>query len=115
MYYNDQPADLILYQGLAFERLGDAAAAKTRYHRLLDYGEAHLFDEVKIEYFAVSLPDLQLFEDNLTDRNRLHCQYLIALGSHGMGDLERAREMYDLVLKKEPAHLGAHIHRALLA
>lgn len=114
MYYNDQPADLILYQGLAFEKLGNAITAKTRYHKLIDYGEMHIFDEVKIEYFAVSLPDLQLFEEDLTVRNKLHCKYLIALGCFGMKDHVRAAKMYDDVLAVDPAHTGCIIHRQLL-
>lgn len=114
MYYNDQPADLILYQGLAFEKLGQAANAKRRYHKLIDYGEEHLFDEVQIEYFAVSLPDLQIFEDDLNVRNRVHCRYLMALGHYGMGDPKKAQAEYNEVLKADAAHLGAHIHQKLL-
>jgi hypothetical protein len=45
MYYYDQPADMILYQGLAFEKLGDIKAANRRFNKLLDYGEQHLHDE----------------------------------------------------------------------
>ena len=62
MYYNDQPADMILYQGLAFEKLGKTREAKSRFYRLIDYGEQHLNDEGKIEYFAVSLPDFLIFD-----------------------------------------------------
>ncbi|NLV59857.1 MAG: DUF5107 domain-containing protein [Clostridiales bacterium] len=114
MYYNDQPADLILYQGLALEKLGDTAQARARYHKLIDYGETHLFDDVHIEYFAVSLPNLQIFEEDLTVCNRAHCAYLIALGSHGLGDTNRARSFYDQVLSIDRAHLGATLHRRLL-
>ncbi len=114
MYYNDQPADLILYQGLALEKLGDASQAKARYHKLIDYGEAHLFDDVRIEYFAVSLPNLQIFEEDLNLCNQAHCDYLIALGSHGMGDQERAKTFYDRTLVLDKAHLGATVHRGLL-
>ena len=45
MYYYDQPAGMILYQGLAFEKLGDIKAANRRFNKLLDYGEQHLHDE----------------------------------------------------------------------
>ena len=50
------------------------------FHQLVDYGKTHLFDTMRIDYFAVSLPELQLFEENLTARNRLHCHFLIGLG-----------------------------------
>ena len=114
MYYNDQPADMILYQGLAHRALGREEKAASRFHKLVSYGEKHYYDKVKIDYFAVSLPDLQLFDEDLTVRNRAHCEYLIALGSYGLGDDARAKESYDAVLRIDPAHQGAVIHRELL-
>ena len=107
MYYNDQPADMILYRGLAYRKLGDEDSALRCFHKLIDYGETHLFDQVKIDYFAVSLPELQLFEENLTVRNALHCRYLIGLGSLGLGDPNRAAECFKEVLEADPAHPGA--------
>lgn len=114
MYYNDQPADMILYQGLASRALGQDAHARSRFHKLISYAEKHVYDEVKIDYFAVSLPDLQLFEDDLTKRNRAHCEYLIALGAMGLGDRARAEAAFRAVLAIDPAHQGAIIHQRLL-
>lgn len=113
MYYNDQPADMILYQGLAHRKLGREAEARSRFHRLVDYGEAHMFDEVKIDYFAVSLPDLQLFDEDLTLRNKAHCHYLIALGSYGLGDQERAARSCGETLSIDRAHIGATSHKPI--
>lgn len=114
MYYNDQPADMILYQGLANRALGREDAACARFHKLVDYGEKHLFDTVKIDYFAVSLPELQLFEEDLTLRNEAHCHYLIGLGSAGLGDKARARESYAKTLAIDCAHLGATLQSKTL-
>ena len=113
MYYNDQPADRILYEGLARRALGDEDGARSRFYSLISWGEKHWYDEVKIDYFAVSLPDLQLFDDDLSVKNRIHCEYLIALGSLGLGDTERAKSCFDAVLKADPAHQGARFHRQL--
>lgn len=110
MYYNDQPAELILYQGLARLELGDTASASARFYKLISYGEKHYYDEVKIDYFAVSLPDLQLFDEDLTVRNRVHCEYLIALGSLGLGDKARAAKCFDAVQAIDCAHQGAILH-----
>lgn len=114
MYYNDQPADLILYQGLANRALGREDRATSRFYKLISYGEKHYFDQVKIDYFAVSLPDLQLFDDDLSLRNRAHCEYLMALGRYGLGDMKQADERYQAVLRIDPAHQGAMLHRLLL-
>lgn len=114
MYYNDQPADMILYQGLAHRALGRDAQANARFHKLIDYGEKHYYDTVQIDYFAVSLPDLQLFDEDLSRRNRAHCEYLIALGSLGLGDTRRAQSCLDAALVIDQAHQGAITHRLLL-
>ena len=110
MYYNDQPADMILYQGLALQKLGRTGAAKARFYRLLDYGEHHLEDEVKIEYFAVSLPDFLIFDDDLTLKNRVHCYYLMALGNLGLGNVDKAREFLQKGLALEPSHMMCSVY-----
>jgi tetratricopeptide (TPR) repeat protein len=84
MFYNDQQPDTIYYQGLALRKLGQEEDAKKRFQMLVSYGEQHLNDQVKIDYFAVSLPDLQIWEDDLNKRNRQLCQYLMDLGTAGL-------------------------------
>ena len=113
VYYNDQPADMILYQGLAHRALGREEKARGRFYKLISYGEKHWYDRVKIDYFAVSLPDLQLFDEDLSLRNRAHCEYLIALGSIGLGDRKRAEACFDAVLEINRAHQGAIFRRQL--
>lgn len=114
MYYNDQPADLILYEGLANLELGNGDRARARFHKLIDYGEKHYYDHVKIDYFAVSLPDLQLFDEDLSVRNRAHCAYLIALGNYGLNNLSISEEYYQKTLAIDCAHQGAVIHEHLV-
>ncbi|MDD4190784.1 MAG: DUF5107 domain-containing protein [Mangrovibacterium sp.] len=84
MFYNDQQPDTIFYQGLALRKLGQEEEAKKRFQMLVNYGEQHLNDQVKIDYFAVSLPDLHIWEDDLNKRNRQLCQYLMDLGNAGL-------------------------------
>lgn len=115
MYYNDQPADMILYQGLAHLKLGDVRAARSRFYRLIDYGERHLEDKVKIEYFAVSLPDFLIFDEDYTARNRAHCNYLMALGHLGLGNVEKAAAFLKETLAIEPSHQMGSVYSRLLA
>jgi tetratricopeptide (TPR) repeat protein len=114
MYYNDQPPDMIFYQGLARQRLGQADAARAIFQKLVDYGQAHIDDQVQMDYFAVSLPDFLVFDEDLSQRNRIHCHYMIALGYTGLGDQVRAEDHYAEVLGLDAAHLGAALHRQLL-
>ena len=112
MYYNDQPADMILYQGLAYLKLGRVREARSRFYRLIDYGEQHLEDQVKIEYFAVSLPEFLIFDEDYTARNRAHCYYLMALGNIGLGNQEKASAFLKEAVAIEPSHMMCRIYGA---
>ena len=114
MYYNDQPADTIFYQGLALRKLGKELEARGRFNKLYDYGESHIFDERKIDYFAVSLPDFLVFEDNLNIRNKVHCNYLMALGCLGLGKDNKAKELFEKALKLDSNHQGLIIHNEMI-
>ncbi len=115
MYYNDQPADMILYQGLSYLKLGKVREARARFYRLIDYGEQHLEDEVKIPYFAVSLPEFLIFDEDYTLRNRSHCYYLCALGNLGLGNREKAAGYLEQALEIEPSHLMCRMYLRQMA
>jgi len=114
MYYNDQPPDMIFYQGLARRALGQEAQARAIFQKLVDYGRSRMDDEVAIDYFAVSLPDFLVFDEDLNARNRVHCHYMIALGYAGLGEQAQAQAHYAEVLRLDAYHLGATLHRRLL-
>ncbi|MDE5979469.1 MAG: tetratricopeptide repeat protein, partial [Muribaculaceae bacterium] len=86
MYYNDAKPDKIFYAGLAFRALGDENSARSYFNHLVDYGKQHLHEKVRMDYFAVSLPDLQVWDGSLDEMNRIHCLYMLALGYAGLGD-----------------------------
>lgn len=114
LYYNDQPPEMIFYQGLAYRALGDEAQAKTIFTKLIDYGRTHLDDEMVMDYFAVSLPDFLVFEQDLDERNRVHCHFMMALGYLGLGDAQSAGEQFARVLALAPDHLGATTYQRLM-
>ena len=105
-YYNDQPPESVFYQGLALEKLDQRELARTIFQRLVEYGEEHLHEEVTMDYFAVSLPNFLVFEDDLSLRNQMHCLYLIALGHLGLCDHQRAERYIDDILARDPNHLA---------
>lgn len=109
MYYNDQPADMILYQGLAQYKLEQIKAGNRRMYKLIDFGEQHVRDQVKIEYFAVSLPDLMIYEEDFTLKNKAHCNYVMGLGNLGLGKEEEALKFFRETLKIDPFHLNCKI------
>ena len=94
-FYNDRQPDNIYYQGLAWEALGNTGKAKSCFHKLIDHGEKHLFDDCRTDYFAVSLPDPAIWEDDPNVRNRIHCYCVMGLGHLGLGNTAKAKEFLD--------------------
>lgn len=106
IFYNDQKPDKIFYQGMALRKLGREEEAEQRFRRLISYGEEHLNDTIRVDYFAVSLPDLLIWEDDLDVRNVIHCHYLMGLGYLGLGDRERAMSHLNKVREMDVNHQG---------
>ena len=113
LYYNDHQPDKVLYQGLALVKLEREKEAIEIFNKLIDYGKEHITDRFKMDYFAVSLPDLLIWEDDLDLRNRIHCQYLIGLGELGLGNIDSALQKFDEVLNRDRYHTGAILHKSL--
>lgn len=114
IFYNDPQPDKIFYQGLAWMKLNEKEKAVTIFQRLIDFGQKHLSDEISIDYFAVSLPDLLVFDADLNLRNKVHCLYLMALGHLGLGHSQTAEELFDEVLEFDVNHQGALIHKKMV-
>ena len=124
MYYNDAKPDKIFYQGLALLKLGREDEAHGRFFRLINYGKQHLFGGLRegeqssggqqvMDYFAVSLPDLLIWEDSLDARNVVHCNYMMALGYYGMGDKGHAMKYLADAEALDNNHLGILQFRTL--
>eukprot|EP00871_Galdieria_phlegrea_P005608 jgi/Galph1/6048/GphlegSOOS_G4674.1 len=114
MFYNDQPPELLFYQGLSFRKIGDEQNAKRCFHRLRDYGEVQLFKELKVDYFAVSLPNMLIFEEDLNNLNEIQSRFLLALGYMGLLEYENAQQQLDVASLLEPSHLGVKVHSYML-
>ena len=112
IFYNDPQPDKIFYQGLAWQKLAGANAAAAVFQPLIDFGKTHLHDEVTLDYFAVSLPDLLVFDASLNLNNHIHCIYLMALGHLGLGDPE-AGKLFKQVLALNINHQGALVHQKM--
>lgn len=116
IFYNDPQPDKIFYQGLAWIKLKNGEKATGIFRKLIDFGEKHLTDEINIDYFAVSLPDLLVFDADLNLRNKIHCLYLVGLGNLGLGNgcSEKAVQLFDEVLRLDKNHQGAIVHKQMM-
>ena len=115
MYYNDAKPDKIFYQGLALRKLGREDEAHGRFYKLINYGKQHIYDKVVMDYFAVSLPDLLIWEDSLDIKNLIHCKYMLALGYYGMGDKEKGLRYLSEVENLDNNHQGIQQFRTLIS
>jgi len=114
IFYNDPQPDKIFYQGLAWLKLGNVKKSNEIFNKLINFGTQHLNDKIKIDYFAVSLPDLLVFDADLDIKNTIHCNYLIGLGYLGLGETNLAKDYFKKVLDKNINHLGALIHLKMI-
>ena len=115
MYYNDAKPDKIFYAGLCYRALGQEDKARSIFNKLINYGKQHIFDHVTMDYFAVSLPDLLIWDDSLDKKNEIHCKYMLALGYYGMGEKDKALEYLKEVEELDNNHQGIQQFRSLLS
>ena len=108
IFYNDPQPDKIFYQGLAWIKLNNREKAEEIFQRLIDFGQSHIDDKISIDYFAVSLPDLLVFDADLNLLNKVHCLYLMGLGNLGLGNehIEKAKVFFEQVSELDNNHQG---------
>jgi tetratricopeptide (TPR) repeat protein len=95
------------YGALALRALGREAEATVILRDLERLANASMTSTVTIDYFATSLPNFLLFEDDLDARNRVEQLYLRALARIGLGAREEAACDLRAVLKLDPNHVWA--------
>ncbi|MBQ8127589.1 MAG: DUF5107 domain-containing protein [Prevotella sp.] len=121
MYYNDAKPDKIFYAALCYRKLGQEDKARSLFNKLINYGKQHIFEKQIMDYFAVSLPDLLIWEENREDgfseldtKNLIHCKYMLALGYFGLGDREHAERYLKEVELLDNNHQGIQQFRTLM-
>jgi len=82
---------LTYFRGLSLRELGCEDQAKAVFEDLKTYAEAKLGETAVIDYFATSLPNLLVFEEDLQARRNAENHLLIALACHGLGDIAGAQ------------------------
>lgn len=89
MYYNDTPVDYICYAAKAAIKLGDKEGAEKIARAFASYAAANKGKHVKIDYFAVSLPDLLVWEQDLDERNDAFCDYVNGLAEEILDEVRK--------------------------
>src|SRR3546814_3561974 len=99
----------------ASDLLGESEKARHVFNRLASFGRKHMDASIRIDYFAVSLPDLLVFDQDLDLKNRIHCHYMIGLGYLGLQDNAAAGKELETTLVMNPYHQGTAVHLEMIA
>ena len=89
---------LSYFRGLSLRELGREEDAIFLFVDLKLFAEAKLKETARIDYFATSLPNLLVFEEDLQARRDAENQLLLALALHGLGQSEAACSVLGKVL-----------------
>ena len=103
----ERPSLFTYYRAAALGALGRVSEADSVLRQLHDFAEAQGKAEVKIPYFATSLPNFLLFEDDMEKRNRVDCLFLRGLANFGLGRIAQAAEDLRAVLQLDGNHIPA--------
>ena len=77
---------LSYYRGLSLRELGRLDEARALFEDLRNFAISHIGKPAVIDYFATSLPNLLVFEENLQARRDADHQLLAALACFGLDD-----------------------------
>jgi tetratricopeptide (TPR) repeat protein len=108
------PSRMTYYQALAMKELGEEGTSTRKLEDLLAFAEKEIQSEVKIDYFATSLPNFLIFEDDLQKRNRVDCTFLEGLAYLGLGQTSEAKKAFRSVLTLDANHLWAQVELGVL-
>lgn len=95
------------YRGLSLLALGRESEAYQLFSALYQYGQQLRQLPGKIDYFATSLPDMLVFEDDLTLRNQVEGKFLEGLALLQLRDVAAAKACLREVLELDPSHYEA--------
>lgn len=81
MYYNDNPIEYQYYMALASKKLGNNELALDIKKAFRNYYDKHIDKETVIDYFAVSLPDMLIWEQDINAKAVDFCKYILDLSN----------------------------------
>lgn len=99
--------DMAYYRALALRSLDRESEAVSLLEELLDFASRQLEAEVRIDYFATSLPNFLLFDDDLQKRNRTECLFLRGVAKLGLRRIEESAADFREALTLDASHMWA--------
>ena len=107
--HDDRVTWLGYFRAMSMEALGRETEATTLLKDMRAFAEQQMEKEAGIDYFATSLPNLLLFEDDLQRRHKVEHVFVLALAELGLRNTERAKELLKQVLSLDCNHMAAQL------
>jgi tetratricopeptide (TPR) repeat protein len=98
---------MAFYRALALRELGHEREATIVLQHMRDEAERRMQAEVKIDYFATSLPNFLLFEDDLAKRQQVECAWMKGLAHLGLGSRDEAMAAFEEAARLDTNHIDA--------
>ncbi|MAT69880.1 MAG: DUF5107 domain-containing protein [Planctomycetaceae bacterium] len=99
---------LSYFRGLALRALGREQEAQSLFRELLAFAQQRMGQDADIDYFATSLPNLLVFDEDLQQRRDSEHALLAALAYHGLGNSDEAIAALEKVRAFNRADPNAH-------
>ena len=97
-------SEMTYFSALAMQRLGRTQSGAALLRRAQKFAAALFLSDVKIDYFATSLPTMLLFDDDLPHRQQTTALFIQAQAKLGLGKVRKARKLLLTVLQRDPNH-----------
>jgi tetratricopeptide (TPR) repeat protein len=94
------------WSGMALRALGREVEAEETFREMETYAAKLRSETAKIDYFATSLPNMLLFEDDIDARQKTEAMFLAALAAIGTGRGDARAELAHVLLRDQN-HAGA--------
>ena len=114
-YYNDLPVDYVFYNALSRMVCGKQDEAKQIFTAMKDWSNSNFNKEAVEDFFAVSLPDLVVFDRDLNRERKENCLLMKALGSLGLGEESAFDESLNELAALHPSNFKISLYKTLKA
>lgn len=100
--------DMLYFEALACRKLNKESEALFAISRIEAVSADAATREPEIDYFAISLPDFLVFDNDLTLSNKIESLYFSALAKVLSGELSVAESSLENIIQLEPSWQKAH-------
>ncbi|MDR0831460.1 MAG: hypothetical protein LBM99_01020, partial [Bacillales bacterium] len=102
LFYNDINLEIIFFQYLAFKKLNKVKERKEFKIKLENYLQKNEGKTLKMDYFAISYPNISVFKEDLKAENIVYCSFIKILLLLLKGKTQIALRDFNLFEKANP-------------